>query len=39
MIFKDQLQHSRPLIFWDTVGNLFRAWSTLSLNHRRENKL
>ena len=34
MVFKDALKDSRPLIFWNAVGNVFRPWSALCLNDK-----
>jgi hypothetical protein len=29
VIFKDTRKHDRPLIFWNAVRDVFRAWSAL----------
>jgi len=34
MVFKDSLKHNRPLIGRNTVGNMFRPWSSLCLNDK-----
>ena len=39
MAFKDTFEERWPRNFWDAVGYILWPWSTLVLNHRRDNKL
>jgi len=36
MVFNPR-KYSRPLIFWDAVGNAFWAWSALCLKNGRKS--